>query len=88
MQTMNRESITTAMILGVLVGLVDAAVVAITGTGVAGLYAFGLVGGLAVVVFMGWSDVRARFSGRRSSRTAPSRSPGRAEHRRRPARSS
>jgi hypothetical protein len=85
---MNRESITTALILGVLVGLVDAAVVAVTGTGVPGLYAFGLVGGLVVVVFMGWSDVRARFSGRRSLRATPSSNPGRAEHRHHPARPS
>jgi hypothetical protein len=85
---MNRESITTAMILGVLVGIVDAAAVALTSTGVAGLYAFGIAGGLAVVVFMGWSDVRARFSGRRSPRATTGRSPSRAEHRHRAARSS
>jgi hypothetical protein len=77
MQTMNRESITTAMMLGVLVGLADAAIVAITGTGVAGLYVFRLVGGLAAVVFMGWSDVRERFSGRRSSHAIPKGSHGR-----------
>jgi hypothetical protein len=63
MQTMNRESMTTAAALGFLVGLVVAALVALTGTGVPGLYAFGIPSGLAGVIFMGWSDVRERFSG-------------------------
>lgn len=72
---MNRESITTAVILGFLLGPVVAALVALTDTGVPGFYAFGLIGGLAIVIFMGWSDVRARFSGRHSSHSASSSRP-------------
>jgi len=70
---MNRESTTTVVILGLLVGLVDAALVALTGAGVPGLYAFGVAGGLAVVVFIGWPDVRARFSGRQRHSTGSAR---------------
>lgn len=85
---MNRESTTTLITLSILGGFLAFALTAATNTGMVGVYVFGVAATLAVVVFMGWSDVRERFSGRRSSRSAPGRRAGRAEHRRRPARSS
>jgi hypothetical protein len=85
---MNRESTTTLIVLSILGGFLAFALTAATNTGMVGVYVFGVAATLSIVIFMGWSDVRARFSGRRSSRSTPSRSAGRAEHPRRPARSS
>jgi hypothetical protein len=84
---MSRESTATLIALSVLGGFLAFALTAATNTGMAGIYGFGVAATLAIVVFMGWSDVRARFSGRQSSRAADSNDRRRAEHRHRPARS-
>lgn len=70
-------------------GLIVSALTALTGTGAAGIYAFGFVGLLVLIVFLHWTEIRSRLADglSTSSPRTDDRHP-RTDHRHDPARPS
>jgi len=67
---MRRESTAMLVTLSILGGFIAITLTALTSIGAVGIYVFGLPTCIAIVVFMGWSDVRERFSRKRPTRQA------------------
>lgn len=70
MKTMRFTSTATLLISSVAMGLVVSALTALTGTGAAGIYGFGFIGLLLLVTFLHWPEIRSRFPGMPSLRSA------------------
>lgn len=60
MKTMNRTSKPAMLIYGAVLGLIASAAAALTGTGLIGIYGFGLLGMTVLFTYLMWPE-RTRF---------------------------
>jgi bacteriorhodopsin len=80
---MKRDSFTAMFAYGIVIVLLAWAMATLTGTGIAGLYAFSFVGMIAVPLYLMWPE-QARFARRRPTPAAPIRQKRRNRHPSRP----
>jgi predicted lipid-binding transport protein (Tim44 family) len=79
MQTMRRDSFTAMFVYGGLTGLLAWGLSALTGTGMAGLYAFSFLGMIAVPLYLMWPEQR-RFGRHRHTPADPIHEKRRSRH--------
>lgn len=82
MKTMNRTSKPAMLIYGAVLGLIALAAAALTGTGLIGIYGFGLLGMTVFFTYLMWPE-RRRFIRDSSGPTARGRRNRRGQRRRR-----
>lgn len=67
MKTMRRTSMTAMVVYGAVLAPFVTAAATLTGTGVAGIYGFGLLFGTALLTFLMWPERTRFFVGRSQS---------------------